>query len=115
MADRRETNLKRWSSRPLWKLNGVAIASTTALMLWLFTVRQRVAEPEMHLRYAALLFMSIHGMLHYLSRRGLHLMVQKHQTGAEEALRAYLDVRRVSHLDLAVAWIGFFAVAPHLV
>lgn len=115
MPDRMESDLKRWTSRPLWLLNGIAIASTTILMVWLFALRQRLPEPEAQLRHIAILFMSIHGLLHVLSRRGLQLMVQHHKAGAEEALRVYLDVRRISHLDLAVAWIAFFALVPHLI
>jgi hypothetical protein len=40
--------------------------------------------------------------------------VERHQKGADAALRAYIDVRRISHLDQAVAWIAFFVVAPHI-
>lgn len=114
MADRMETHLKRWTSRPVWLLNAVAIASTAVLMVWLFSQRQRFVDPEMQLRYVAVGFMSIHGALHYLSRRGLRLLVEKRQPGADQAMQTYLDVRRVSHLDQAVAWVGFFTVAPHL-
>jgi hypothetical protein len=93
----------------------MAVAATTMLMVWIFLLARRAPDPERHLRYAAIVFMSIHGILNYLSRRGLQVMVERQQEGAEAALRAYIDVRRISHLDQAIAWVGFFAVAPHLI
>jgi len=115
MADPINRKLRRWTQRPLWVLNAMATAATVVLMVWIFSLGYRVPDPERHLRYAALVLMSVHGILHYLSRRGLEAMVERQQEGADTALRAYLDVRRISHLDQAIAWVAFFAVAPHLI
>jgi hypothetical protein len=32
---------------------------------------------------------------------------------AKPALARYRDPRRVSHLDLAAAWLGFYALVPY--
>jgi hypothetical protein len=110
-----DSNLRRWSSRPVWLLNAVAASTTAFLMIWMFVLGRRAADPESAVRSIAIFFTAVHGVLHVLSHKGLQLLVQHHRDGAREALRAYLDVRRVSHLDQAMAWVGYFAAAPHLV
>jgi hypothetical protein len=59
-------------------------------------------------RGVALLCIGLHGVLHMFVLHVLRRLLQERGTPAVgKALQAYLDRRRLSNLDLAIAWVGF--------
>lgn len=107
-------DLRQWASRPRRAQNIAAAVLTGVLMIWIFSASAYASDPEMFLRRTAVLVMSVHWILHLLSVNGLRALARKNVAGAMEAWIAYTDPCRLSHRDQAVAWIAFFAVAPHL-
>jgi len=61
-----------------------------------------------------MLMVVLHGFFHGLSIYGLRLMALRGIENAELAFALYCHPRRISHLDVAAAWVATFAVAPYV-
>jgi hypothetical protein len=81
----------------------------------LFVIEYSPVERLVLVRRTATFMMVIHAAFHGMSIFALRSMVLRGVKNAELALSFYRHPRRISHLDLSVAWIGLFSVAPYLV
>jgi hypothetical protein len=83
-----------------------------AMMFMLITSR-RDPHQALAIRMVAMVFMGVHGFLHVAFTSLLRHLRHQGIGEAEAALHAYLAPRRISNLDLAIAW-GVFATGVHL-
>jgi hypothetical protein len=100
-----------WATRPRGPANAVAFASMGLCMAWILTAASHSDEPLTFIRHASAIFIALHGTLHVLVARHLKRLCDAGMEAAATALRAYRDPRRVSQLDIAMAWAGFAALA----
>lgn len=107
-------NLENWLAVPLKRTNATAIASTLCAMLFLVAYEPEEIEQIQFMRAYAILFMAVHIASHVGTLNALKFMAQLRLAHAERALTSYRDPRRISHLDLAAAWLGFYSVSPCL-
>jgi hypothetical protein len=107
-------NTQGWLSVPLARVNVSAVATTAVAMLFLLSYHPEEIQPEDFIRGNALVLIAAHGALHALTLHSLKFLQLLDFAEASTALARYRDPRRVSHLDLAAAWLGFYALAPHL-
>jgi hypothetical protein len=107
-------DLQRWIERPRRTVNIAAAMATGLMMVVMFAASLQMPEPALFRRGVALLLIMVHCLLHLASLAGLRALVRHDVDGAARALAIYTDPWRISHLDQAVAWVGFLAVAPHL-
>jgi hypothetical protein len=104
--------IRRWLSRPRHKANVGALACVSLTMLALALAPAGVPDRSEVLRGTALFFCGIHSVLHLT---WIHWLKRQRDSGiveADTALQAYRDPRRVTGLDLAMAWLMFAAFAP---
>lgn len=99
-----------WLAVPLSRTNAAAAAVTAVVMLLLIGSQPDAAL----LRANALVLMMVHATLHALTLNSLKLLRTQHFATAQATLARYRDPRRVSHLDLAAAWLGFYCLAPYI-
>ena len=95
--------------------NLVAVAATALLMSSLFILDHGSMERLGVVRGTAVFMIIVHAILHGMSLFALRSMVLHGVENAELALSFYRHPRRISHLDLSIAWIGLFSAAPYLV
>jgi hypothetical protein len=107
-------NTTHWLSVPLARVNVSAVATTAIAMLFLLSYHPEDVQPEDFIRGNALVLLAAHGALHALTLHSLKFLQLLDFAEASTALARYRDPRRVSHLDLAAAWLGFYALAPHI-
>jgi hypothetical protein len=108
-------DLKTWMSVSRSRSNLVAVAATALLMSSLFILDHSATEHLAVVRRTAMFMMTVHALFHVMSLVALRSMVLRGVDNAELALSFYRHPRRISHLDLSVAWIGLFSAAPYLV
>jgi hypothetical protein len=100
--------VEKWVARPRRQTNLAAISATGVAMLWLLAATWQEPGRLAFLRGVALLCIGLHGVLHMFVLHVLRRLLQERGTPAVgKALQAYLDRRRLSNLDLAIAWVGF--------
>jgi hypothetical protein len=116
VAEAQETAdvIKNWLARPRRKANVAALACVSLTMLALFVAASGLPDRDEVLRGTALFFVGIHCMLHLTWIRWLKHERNSGVAVAEAALQEYRDPRRVTGLDVAMAWLGFAAFAPVL-
>jgi hypothetical protein len=102
-------------SVPLARTNATALATTAAVMLFLVCYQPEEFPPVEFIRANALLLIAAHAGLHALTLNSLKFLDLLEIAEARPALTHYRDPRRVSHLDLAAAWLGFYALTPYVV
>jgi hypothetical protein len=105
--------VENWLAIPLRWANISTAASTGLLMLLLVHSVPRDYEPLAFMRDGALLLMTMHATLHICMLQALKAMAALNVSDAAHALERYRDTRRINHLDLAVTWLGFYALAPY--
>ena len=98
-------NATDWLSVPLARVNAAAVATTAAAMLFLVSYHPEEIEPSDFIRANALVLVAAHGALHALTVHSLRLLDMLEVAEAGQALARYRDPRRISHLDLAAAWL----------
>jgi hypothetical protein len=99
-----------WLSASLARTNAAGAAVTATVMLLLVSYQPEAA----FLRMNALVLMAAHATLHALTLNSLKFLRTQHFATAQATLARYRDPRRVSHLDLAAAWLGFYTLAPYV-
>jgi len=116
MNPRREhpMRVENWFATPLRRANTSALTVTGALMLILADCEPKDIEPLEFMRGSAALLIALHAAMHVGMLNALRLMSLLKVAHTEQALNLYRDPRRVSHLDLAAIWLGFYALAPVL-
>jgi len=107
-------DLERWLSIPRSQSNLVSVATTVAFMA-LLVFRYSGPDPVMVVREVAMLMALMHGLMHLMAIRGLNALVRRGAPLGRQALEAYRDPRRVSHLDIAAAWGGLYVLAPYVI
>ena len=107
-------NTQSWLAVPLARVNVSAVATTAIAMLFLLSYHPEDVQPEDFIRANALVLLAAHGVLHALTLHTLKVLQLMDFAEAGTVLARYRDPRRVSHLDLAATWLGFYALAPHL-
>lgn len=108
----RETDA--WLAAPIARTNVAALGTTAAVMLFLASYRPEDVAAIDHLRASAVVLIAAHAALHVLTLNSLKLLEMLEIAEATPALARYRDPRRVSHGDLAMAWLGFYALAPYI-
>jgi len=106
-------NLEQWLSVPVARSNVAAVATTAFGMLCTVALGAAGQNPESFARKIASLMAALHSVQHVLTIFSLKALVRRGIPRAAEALAAYASPYRVSHLDVSVAWVGFFVLAPY--
>ncbi len=101
------TLLARWTARSRGQTNRWAVAVTALIMAWLAVATWPSPDRVVIIRHAAMIFIGLHGAAHIVALRVLTRLRDRGSAEAGRALDAYLDRRRISNLDLAIAWAGF--------
>lgn len=99
--------LLSWCRRPRLQANRAVVTVGVLTMTWITVFAWPMPDRVTFLRNVALMFAATHGTWHVLVRRGLRRLCARGVAGADEALASYLDPLRISHLDLAAAWLAF--------
>ncbi len=107
-------DLKTWMSVSRSRSNLVALTMTAILMGSLFVFDHDPPDRIHFVRRTALFMIVVHGLFHGMSIFGLRAMMLRGVENAELALSFYQHPRRLSHLDLAVSWIGLHSLAPYV-
>ena len=107
-------DLKTWMSVSRRRSNFVALTLTAILMGSLFFRDYGPSDSIHFVRGTALFMIVMHGLFHGMSIFGLRAMMLRGVEDAELALSFYQHPRRLSHLDLAVSWIGLYSAAPYV-
>lgn len=105
-------NVENWSAVPPGRANATALLTTIAAMAILISYEPEDMESIEFMRASALLLMAVHAILHVGTANALRVMALMELPHAEEALEAYRDPHRLSHLDLSATWLGFYSLAP---
>lgn len=108
-------DLKTWMWVSRSRSNLVALTTTALLMGSLFVLDHSPVERLALVRRTAMFMIIIHAVFHGMSLLALRSMVLRGVQNADLALSFYRHPRRISHLDLSIAWIGLFSAAPYLV
>lgn len=93
--------------RPRAQANQAILTVAALSLAWLTVFAWPMADRTLFLRDTAMMFAIAHCGWHFLVLRGLRRLVARAVAGADEALGAYLDPLRISHLDMAAAWLAF--------
>jgi hypothetical protein len=107
-------NTINWLSVPIARANAAALATTAAAMLFLVGYQPEEVDPVEFMRGNALVLIAAHAAFHGVTLNSLKFLQMLELAEASPALARYRDPRRVSHLDLAAAWLGFYALAPYI-
>lgn len=103
-------NLEQQRSTDRVSQNAITLLVTAAIMASFLLVDQQAEDRVAFVRGGAASMILLHSLLHLATLRGLDLMLRNRFPGAEQALELYRDPRRLSHLDLAAIWLGFFVL-----
>lgn len=106
--------LLSWCRRPRVQANRTVATIGFFTMIWVTVFAWQMPDRALFLHNVALMFAVTHGAWHILVYRGLRRLCAHEVAGAEEALCAYVDPRRINHLDVAAAWLAF-AVGARIV
>lgn len=106
--------VEKWIARPRRQTNLAAVSLTGLVMLWLLAAAWQEPGRLTFLRGVALLCIGVHGVAHIFALHVLRHLQERGIPAAERALLAYLERGRLSHLDLAIAWVGFALLASIL-
>jgi hypothetical protein len=98
---------------PVGRANSSALSVTVLAMLLLARVEPEGVEAVDFMRGSAMLLVVVHAGFHALVVNALKIMDMADVADAKRVLESYRDPRRVSHLDLAAIWLGFYALAPY--
>jgi hypothetical protein len=107
-------NLENWLAVPLKRTNATAVASTLCAMLFLVAYEPEEMQRLQFMRAYAIFLFAVHTAFHIGTLNTLRFMADLQLPHADHALTSYRDPRRISHLDLAAAWLGFYSVSPCL-
>lgn len=107
-------NVETWSAVPLRRSNATALASAACAMVFLFAYEPQELEQIEFMRASAVILVALHAAFHIGTLNALKFMAQMQVDRAAHALESYRDPRRISHLDLAAAWIAFYALTPYV-
>jgi hypothetical protein len=107
-------NVENWFADPIRRANTSTLAITGVLMLLVADSEPVDLAPLEFMRGSASLLMALHAAMHVGMLNALRLMALLDAAKTQHALESYRDPRRVSHLDLAAVWLGFYALAPLL-
>lgn len=112
-ADRRlSSNLIKWAARPRRLVNIAALAMTAAMMMWLVVFACKSHDPAAMLKDTAFVVFALYASQHVFFLFMLRLFRDRGVPEAALALEAYRDPRRISHLDVAMLWVGLAATSP---
>jgi hypothetical protein len=101
-----------WRAVPIARSNATALAITALAMLFLAGYQPEDLDQVAFMRANALVLIAAHGTLHALTVNSLKFLAMLGAPAAQPALARYRDPRSVSHLDLAAAWLGSYALTP---
>jgi hypothetical protein len=101
-----------WSAVPVARSNAAALATAALFMLFLAGYQPEDLDHVTFMRANALVLVAAHGTLHAFTLNSLKFLAKLGAAGAEPALARYRDPRAISHLDLAAAWLGYYALTP---
>jgi hypothetical protein len=107
--------LRRWSVRPPARANLISLACAAVSVFWLLMASAGSEDRLSLLRQAAVLFIAFHGVTYVVWLRMIRRLVSRGIAEGKVALAAYTDPRRVTNLDLAMFWVTFFLLVPHIV
>jgi hypothetical protein len=107
-------NVETWSTAPLRRSNATAVASAACAMAFLIVYESEELEQIEFVRASAAMLIALHAAFHIGTLNALKFMALMQVAGAARALDSYRDPRRISHLDLAAAWIAFYALTPYV-
>jgi hypothetical protein len=107
-------NLENWLAVPLKRTNTAAVGSTLVAMLFLVAYKPEEIEHIRFMRAYAVLLIAVHIAFHIGTLNALKFMALQQISHAEHALTSYRDPHRISYLDLAAAWLGFYSLSPFL-
>ena len=93
----------------------MAILLMVIVVVLLAVAVQRLPEAVDAFGSAALTMAVLHGLMHVSTLRSLRAMVAMRVPHSHQALHIYRDPLRISHLDLAMAWIGLRSASCYIV
>lgn len=96
--------LERWAAQPIARINRRSVVWTGLAMLLLVSASGHDPGQVAFVRNIAMVLIGVHGALHVVILQLLHHLKEKGVPEAQRALTAYLAPRRVTNLDLAIAW-----------
>ena len=96
-----------WCRAPAAKANRVLLTIALLTMIWLTVFAWDMPDRATFLRNVAMICTVTHAAWHFAVLRGLKRLQARGIAGAPEALGSYTELRRVSHLDIAAAWLAF--------
>jgi hypothetical protein len=112
--DRLNDRLRAWTARPRAKANRIVVACAALSVLWLLMASEGAPDRASMLRQAALLFFAFHSVTYVVWLRTLRRFAARGRAEAKGALAAYTDPRRLTNLDLAMFWVAFSLLVPHI-
>jgi hypothetical protein len=107
-------NVENWLSVPLKRANTASLTSVVCAMAFLIVYEPKDLEQIEFMRASAVLLVGLHAAFHVGTVNALKFMALLQVADAEHALESYRDPRRVSHLDLAATWLGFYSLTPYI-
>jgi hypothetical protein len=113
IQERRGAGAADWLAIPVERTNAAAVATTAALMLFLADYHPDDVEAVEFMRANAVVLIAAYAAWHIVTLNSLKFLELLEVAEAKPALARYRDPRRVSHLDLAAAWLGFYALVPY--
>ena len=99
--------LLNWSRVPLSRANRTLVIVGVLTMVWLTVFAWDMPDRPTFLRNVAMMFMVVHTGWHFFVLHGLKRLEARGIAGASQALGTYKASRRISHLDVAAAWLAF--------
>ncbi len=66
------------------------------------------------IRVNAVILIALHAAFHIGTLNALKFMALMQVDRASDALESYRDPRRITHRDLAAAWIAFYTLTPYV-
>ncbi len=96
-----------WCRAPAAKANRVLLTIAGLTMIWLTVFAWDMPDRAAFLRNVAMMFTITHAAWHFVALHGLKRLQARGIAGASDALGSYTSLRRVSHLDIAAAWLTF--------
>jgi hypothetical protein len=106
--------LEQWTARSCGLANRAVAVVTIISMTAIAAIAAGKPDTGQFLRDASSVFFAGHLLMYVLVRRHLGELRKRGLPAAAAALEAYRDPRRITNLDLAVAWACFFLLAPRL-
>jgi len=103
-------NLAEWAAQPVKAINRRAVLWTGISMAFVVFASRHDPQQASFARNVAMIFISVHGLLYIMLQRTLTWLRDRGMVEAGLALRAYTAPRRITNLDLAIAWAAFAAI-----